>query len=139
MGRMAKSQIDRFIRFIIKDDMGCWLWQGHLDKNGYGSFWQKTGHRAHRWSYEYYKEKIPQGLTIDHLCRVKNCVNPDHLEVVTNRENILRAKPVNKSCKNGHLYSEHGFLNTLGRKACRICSRGNTRRWRENIIITEEK
>lgn len=65
----------------------CWHWTGHVGKTGYGRFrnWQ-----AHRVVYELYREQIPAGLSIDHLCRVHDCVNPDHLEPVTTRENVLR-------------------------------------------------
>lgn len=70
---------------------GCWLWTGQENFGGYGRFYLE-GKRlaAHRQSYELFKGPIPEGLTLDHLCRVRCCVNPDHLEPVTNRVNILR-------------------------------------------------
>ncbi len=74
-------------------DLGpCVLWEGCVGVSGYGRKWR--GGRddyAHRAAYEEARGPIPPGLTIDHLCRVKLCVNPDHLEVVTSRENIRRA------------------------------------------------
>ncbi len=69
----------------------CWLWNAHLDREGYGGF--SVGGMsvpAHRWAYEFCVGPIPDGLTIDHLCRVHNCQNPDHLEPVTRRENVRR-------------------------------------------------
>ena len=69
----------------------CWNWK-KPDLEGYGSFnIQGKSYRAHRVSYQYFNGKIPAGLVIDHLCKNKSCVNPDHLEAVTNMENILRA------------------------------------------------
>jgi hypothetical protein len=70
---------------------GCWLWTGAVSSEGYAVF-EVAGKqvRAHRFSYERYRGKIPGDLTIDHLCRVRCCVNPNHLEVVTIQENIRR-------------------------------------------------
>ncbi len=141
MGRIKTPEIDRFNSFIKLDKKSdCWLWQGSLDKNGYGVFSSTVPARAHRWSYKYYKGKLIKGLTIDHLCRVRNCVNPNHLEQVTVLENILRGKEANRKdhCRHGHPYKENGFRNSVGRQACRICCAENTRRWRENLIITDE-
>ena len=82
-----ESLYKRFLKKINKTN-SCWLWTGRLYKEGYGEFGWNNGHgRAHRFSYTYYKGKIPNGLVIDHLCRVRSCVNPDHLEAVTIREN----------------------------------------------------
>ena len=72
----------------------CWLWTGHLDRNGYG----KVGNRlAHRMAYTMVKGVIPEGLSLDHLCRVHNCVNPDHLEPVTHAENVRRGAAARRS------------------------------------------
>src|SRR5262245_23051821 len=73
----------------IRPELGqCWIWHGSVKEHGYGSF-NRT--QAHRFAYEAIEGAIPPGLELDHLCLVRNCVRPDHLEVVTRRENILRS------------------------------------------------
>src|SRR2546421_371384 len=84
-------------RFGLEEDStsGCLLWQGAKNRCGYGHL--KVGahtHLAHRFIYETYRDVIPEGLQLDHLCRRRDCVNPDHLEPVTARENTRRAASV---------------------------------------------
>jgi len=79
----------RFWSKVYADPSGCWLWASSLGR-GYGLFWLKRYLPAHRLSYECLVGPIPEGLTLDHLCRVRRCLNPLHLEAVTLRENILR-------------------------------------------------
>ncbi len=77
----------------IQDD-GCWAWTGALFENGYGAFWDTnndTNVRAHRAAYQLLRGAIPEGLELDHLCRVRHCVNPHHLEAVTRSENLRRS------------------------------------------------
>lgn len=69
----------------------CWLWQGYLEKNGYGRIVKDGGKKlAHRVVYELFRGPIPEGLELDHLCKRRNCVNPNNLEPVSHKENVLR-------------------------------------------------
>lgn len=87
------SGIERFVNRIEVSPSGCWLWQGATYRDGYGVFRVGGVHvRAHRWAYRRYVKAIPPTLHIDHLCSVKTCVNPDHLEAVTTQENTRRWK-----------------------------------------------
>jgi hypothetical protein len=82
---------DRFIqKYVPEPNTGCWLWTGYVDRHGYGQFKGAKQGSAHRWSYEYHAGPIPEGLQLDHLCRVRSCVNPAHLEPVTCRVNVSR-------------------------------------------------
>lgn len=136
-----KSVSERFWEKVHKFDEGCWFWIGARRSYGYGGFW--NGHRqvqAHRWAYEDSIGPIPTGLTLDHLCKNRRCVNPAHLEPVTNRENILRgdspsAQNARKThCIYGHeLTVENVYLEPPdGRRKCRICRRRKEREiyWR---------
>lgn len=107
------------------DPAECWLWEGYINPDGYGRLGQVG---AHRISYELHVGPIPDGLVIDHLCRVRHCVSPDHMEPVTNRENILRGRIgeqcLRTHCPHGHEYDE---ANTIvqgdGKRRCRACRR----------------
>ncbi len=91
-GEIPKTPVERFeAKWTPVTESGCWLWLASTNHNGYGQFmFNKTMVRAHRFAYELYRGPIPVGLQIDHLCRVRCCVNPWHMEPVTNRENSLR-------------------------------------------------
>lgn len=103
---------------INTDD--CWLYAGAVSPRGYSTVSFTIGgksknYRVHRLTYEQFVGKIPDGLVIDHLCRVHECINPDHLEAVTNHENILRAAPYRQyktHCLRGHEYTLKNTINT---------------------------
>lgn len=106
---------------------GCWAWVGRVDKHGYGRYF---GHLAHRLSYESFRGPIPSGLELDHVCRFKLCVNPDHLEPVTRAENMRRRSEAQTHCKNGHEYTlENTHRDRLGRR-CRHCWRDGSAAYR---------
>ena len=106
---MTSSAVERFWSKVDRDGPnGCFVWSGGL-VHGYGQF--KTGgvqYIAHRWIYLQTRGPIQDGLQLDHLCRNRACVNPDHMEPVTNRENVLRGVGIpainakKTHCKNGH-------------------------------------
>jgi len=114
-----------------RPDLGqCWVWTAGTSK-GYGKFWDGRRSQAHRFSYEMHRGAIPDGLDLDHLCRVRNCVNPDHLEPVTRAENIRRGETgklvgarqrAKTHCPRGHPYSGPNlFVETSGARACKAC------------------
>ena len=124
--------IERFEeKFIPVTESGCWIWVGASEQSGYGSIGiyksgisEMVSEYAHRVSYELYRGSIPEGLHIDHLCRVRCCVNPDHLRVVTNRENTLCGESYaaqyrrRSTCSRGHFYTPE---NTRLKGTVRVC------------------
>src|SRR5580698_2584776 len=91
--KVPEHDQQRFWRLVEKTE-SCWNWKGGKT-NGYGCFQiAKVNFRAHRLAYELLRGPIPTGLHLDHLCRNRSCVNPDHLEPVTQRENTLRGEGI---------------------------------------------
>jgi len=131
----------RFFEKVEKTD-GCWLWTGALNVGGYGSFGfgdKRLG--AHRFSYEIHKGEIPEGLFVCHSCDVRRCVNPDHLWLGNNAENMKdmydkgrRPRVDNPTCARGHSYEE-GFSirvqNGHTKRTCLACKRIREASYRE--------
>lgn len=122
---------DAFFERVLKTET-CWLWQNKPAGNGYGSFrFKNVRYSAHRFAYELLVGPIPQGLHIDHLCRVRHCVNPSHLEAVTKRVNTLRGtgptaqRARQTHCKRGHPLSGANLKvgDNTGYRICRQCSK----------------
>lgn len=131
---------DRFWDKVIPEpNSGCWLWLGALGWNGYGRFGIEGNNRlAHRVAYERLIAVIPVGLEIDHLCRVRCCVNPLHMEAVTRLVNVMRgasfaAANANAThCPHGHKYTGQNLRirSNDGARVCRACCREFNRRRR---------
>jgi hypothetical protein len=118
-------------RYTVTES-GCWLWDGATTSKGYGRFRVNRKYiLAHRYFFEVFTStRVPPGMHLDHLCRRKSCVNPDHLEIVTPRENNLRSNSPSAinarrtECKNGHALSGDNLLiSPKGDRRCRACNR----------------
>lgn len=122
--RTKTDQEKRFWKQVVFAE-ACWLWTGAPSRRGYGRFLLDSGVRtlAHRAAWLILKGTIPSGLEVDHLCRVKLCVNPDHLELVTGKVNRERAIAAATKCRNGHPKS--------GRGMCPICTKERFKRFYE--------
>lgn len=129
---IAGKYLDRFESHIERTAT-CWLWRGDIANTGYGRVMVgptvKDQRYAHRVSYEHFVGPIPVGLTIDHLCRVRACVNPAHLEAVTRGTNVLRGKTLSAThaakthCPAGHPYDAANTCHSGGSRICRACAR----------------
>jgi len=101
-------------RVSSKVDTDCWIWNGTFTRKGYGRKGSGAKYKSmHQWQWEEKFGPVPDGLVLDHLCGVRICCNPDHLEAITNEENIRRGRagrnnPYRERCKRGHLRSEGG-------------------------------
>ena len=124
---------DRFLLHVEITD-GCWLWVAHRDKLGYGRFTVSTAQRAqfaHRVAYELFVGPIPEGLELDHLCRNPSCVNPEHLEAVPHRENLMRSESISAvnarktRCPQGHAYDK---TTPSGLRRCSTCDTASEKR-----------
>ena len=124
------TPLERYLKNITHLPDGCWLWKARVNKVGYSTF-KVNGKEVygHRWAYEHYKGKIPDGFQIDHLCREKRCVNPDHLEAVTQRENLMRGQGIcaqnarKIECMRGHNEWGVKIVKGVETRKCLACAR----------------
>ncbi len=126
IGRRPTDPVTRFWPRVSAGADGCWQWTGHLTQSGYGSiYFNRKATPVHRFAYELLVGKIPDGLVIDHLCRNRGCVNPAHLEPVTERVNILRGvsfsaeNAAKTHCAHGHSLADAFIVG--GYRECRMC------------------
>lgn len=130
-------------KVALPNENGCLLWTAATNHMGYGAFGygSRDGRTApvvsaHRFAYTALVGEIPGGLVLDHLCRVPACVAPDHLEAVTNAENIRRGNgglfhALKTHCPRGHAYDDvNTYLNPRGSRECRKCQRASADAWR---------
>lgn len=140
---MDESTLRRFAAKVEADDNGCWIWTAARNPgNGYGRFYGAKADPshpstvAHRVAYEHYTGPIPDGMEIDHVCRIRACVNPAHLEPVSRLENVHRANAALSldRCKNNHaLTPDNAYYpnSNTGRPKCRECNREAVRAYQD--------
>ena len=142
----TRPPVDRVMDRVEVDYFGCWLYTGPLDRDGYGmtsvpSSTAKRGwgtRRVHRVLYDYFREIVPDDMTLDHACRVRSCVNPDHLQICTSGENVMRGNSLQAQyaarthCKNGHVFDgDNLFKRASGQgRGCRACQKAGEKRYR---------
>jgi hypothetical protein len=128
----AACRITEGRHYTVDADTGCWVWTRRVDKNGYGR--AAESELAHRRSYRENVGELATNEPLDHLCRNRRCVNPDHLEPVTTLENNLRsfeARGIDRNrqtCSYGHDMSD-AYVEATGRRKCRECRRIWAREW----------
>lgn len=136
--KKVKGDDERRFWSKVEKSADCWLWRGAADSHGYGRFHlidYTTG--AHRFAYESAVGPIPDGLQLDHLCRVPLCVNPQHLEPVLQIVNVRRGKSGDwqrskTHCPQGHPYdAENTYVSKTGSRSCRACARDRYRKKKE--------
>jgi hypothetical protein len=140
VGALLRALRDRFMEKVEVNEAGCWIWQSPPNSKGYGNFSvcdRQLG--AHRAAYELFIGPIPEGLQVDHFeCDTPSCVNPDHLQAATPKENTLRSvgnlAAINARkthCKHGHEFdSANTRIRPNGSRACRRCACDSARRKR---------
>jgi hypothetical protein len=148
MTKHSLTPIERFLTRVEIAPNGCWEWKTPSSKRCYGTFHLKDKSiKAHRFSYQYFVGSIPEGLTLDHLCRNLSCVNPDHLELASKRTNILRGMGIPAKnarathCPKGHpydLFNTYNLLDDRDRNArfCKLCHREANKRYRRRLSST---
>jgi hypothetical protein len=120
---------------ILVDAQGCWIWIGARTSRGYGSVGVRgRAVSTHRLAYQLLVGPIAEGLQIDHLCLVKACCNPSHLEAVTPRENVRRWTSTITHCPQGHAYDATNTFLKRGSRQCRVCTRGYKRAYEQRRL-----
>lgn len=128
------NEVQAMIKAAAREYNGCWLWDKRCESQGYAVVRFMGRHlKVHRLMFELVRGSIPNGLHLDHLCRNRNCVNPDHLEAVSHKENVLRGEgptAINAKkthCKRGHpLIPENLRNDPKGYRHCKVCDRIRT-------------
>lgn len=131
---MNENDLNRFMsKVFIEPNTGCWLWSGNWNHAGYGNFKIKNEtKRAHRISYEHFKGPIINELSVAHKCNTRACVNPNHLELLTHKQNCIDRNAHKKHCPKGHLFTKENKKSQNKGKSycCRICANEANRLYR---------
>jgi hypothetical protein len=127
----------------LESNTGCWVWNASTTVTGYGNYWDRKLKKlqlAHRYAYRVLVGTIPEGMTVDHLCKTRRCVNPEHFEIVSRGENTIRGGGTHKAaklrsqkqrCKHGHPFDEDNtYVNPQGKRECRTCNRHRNKKSR---------
>lgn len=139
---VGKSSVQNQIKNTSTVDGDCWIWHRRKNQQGYGMVdYEGKSVTAHRLSYTAFIGPIPEGMTLDHLCKVRSCVNPFHLEPVTHQENIRRGNGISvqnaakQFCINGHEFSGDNVRPKIvkGRVEGRYCLKCNRMRKRGEL------
>jgi hypothetical protein len=153
MPKVARDPLERIEEQVVRLPFsGCWIWTG-ATRSGYGRMFvgsRSDGSRkavsTHRFFYEFAVGGVPDGMDLDHLCRVRCCLNPQHLEAVTRKENILRgvgmgARNSKKThCPKGHEYTPENVLGaSRGIRACRLCKQAGWLKYYREVTGQERK
>ena len=136
---VTRRELLDFLKQVVVQPDGCWAWSGIMNANGYTyTHWRKKIWSAHKFAYEVYKDRVPVGLELDHLCRVTWCVNPEHLEAVTHKVNRERGSAAKLFCRQGHLLDADNTYHYITRdgilrsRYCKQCRTETKKQWRIN-------
>lgn len=125
-------------KIVFYEPTGCWIWCGAVGSGGYGNAWDGSAHRyvsAHCKIFEWISGPVPTGLELDHICRIRQCCNPAHLEPVTRLENLRRAGALDRlrafsksrqertHCGRGHELNSENLRIFNGKRHCMACRR----------------
>lgn len=147
-----KTRLDRFKeKYEVDESTGCWIWNGATQSKGYSQFWDGEGSvGGHVWSHLHFIGPIPDGMIVNHkchdwadppceevMCIHRRCVNPDHIEAVPPRENIMskgsrspsKVNSEKTHCIHGHELSGRNLMVKNGKRQCRECQYAAQRRW----------